>query len=346
MTIHTGFRTPAQLTAEARAAADVVIAADELSALLPPVENRTLDFDLDNDSIGLPRAAVFRSYDATAPYGREESIGARKGKLPAASIKLPLGELDQLRLQQADNDTIGLALDRKARQNGQSIAIRSIIACGELISTGKVTLNENNLIAEIDFGRAAGHTVAAAASWALAGTDIVGDILAWLTTYRTTNGGNPGGVITSEQVLSYMSTNYSVISMAVGTSQANSGLTRITRQQVLGVLASLGLSNVTVYDKQYKDSTGATVRPIAADRFIFTPSTNQVVIDGGPLGSTQWGVPAEALQPTYGIAQSEQAGIFAGAFGRSDPEGLDVLASSIFLPVPSDIDLTFAADVY
>lgn len=345
MSIHTGFRTPTQLTAQARGAADVVTDADVLSQFLPAVENRTLDFDLDNDSVGLPRAATFRSYDATAPYGREESVGGKKGKLPASSIKLPLGELQQLQLQGGDPEAIGAALDKKARQNGQSIAIRAILARGQMISTGKVTLNENKIIAEIDFGRAAGHTVSAAASWALAGTDIAADILLWQGVYRATNGGNPTAVITSPQVLAYMSTNTSIINIAMG--GTGSGLTRIGRGDVLGVLASFfGITEVIEYDKQYKDYEGNSLRPIAADRFVFVPSTNEVNIDSGPLGSTQWGVPAEALQPNYGITAGEQPGIFAGAFDRVDPEGLDVLASSIFLPVPSDIDLTLAADVF
>lgn len=345
MAIHQAFRTAVQLTAEARAAADIVTDADELSVFLPAVENRTLDFDLDNDSIGLPRAATFRSYDATAPYGREESVGGRKGKLPASSIKLPLGELQQLQLQQASSDSIGAALERKARQNGQSIAIRAILARGAVISTGKVTLNENKIVAEIDFGRSAGHTVVAANVWSLAGTDIPADILAWQAVYRATNGGNPTAVVTSPQVLAYMATNTAIISLAMGTT--GSGLTRIGRSDVIGVLASFfGITEVIEYDRQYRDYEGNTVRPIAADRFIFVPSRSNVVIDGGPLGSTQWGVPAEALQPNYGISADEQPGIFAAAFDRVDPEGLDVLASSIFLPVPQDPDLTFAAKVF
>lgn len=344
MTIHTGFRTPVQLTAEARAAADIVEAADPLTALLPSVENRTLDFDLDNDSVGLPRAAVFRSYDATAPYGREESVGSRKGKLPAASLKLPLGELDQLRIQGAGSDTIGAALERKARQNAVSIAIRAIIARGELISTGKVTLNENNLVAEIDFGRDASLTTVAGVLHSNTAADAVAHHLAWLATYRLFNGGNPGTTWVSEQYLSYLSVNTSIIALAYpGTATAP---TRITRDAVVAVLIALGHRRIRVYDEQYKDYVGNDVRPIAADRMVFTPSTDTVTIDGGPLGSTQWGVPAEALNSTYGIAESEQAGIFAGAFGRTDPEGMDVLASSIFLPVPNDINSTMAIEVY
>lgn len=343
-TIHLGFRTAVQLTVEARAAADVTTDADALSGYLPPVENQTLDFDLDNDTVGLPRAATFRSYDASAPYGREESVGGRKGKLPAASIKLPLGELQQLQLQGAGADTIGDALERKARQNGQSIAIRAILARGEAISTGQVTLNENNLTTVVNFGRNAGHSVAATTPWSNPTAQALSEFLAWQTVYRNTNGADAQGVILSSQILAYLCVNEEFIAAAMGT--GSSGLNRISPADVRSVLASYGTTDVIVYDGQYKDHTGANVRPIAADRFVLVPPRGLVSLESGPLGTTQWGVPAEALQTQYGISESDRPGVFAGAFSRTDPEGIDVLASAIFLPVLGDPDLTLSADVF
>lgn len=339
MALNTTFRTPVQLTAEARAAADIVTDADPLSSFLPAVETRTLDFDLDNDSLGLPRAATFRSYDATAPYGREESVGSRKGKLPAASIKLPLGEWQQLQLQQASNDEIGAALERKARQNAQSIAIRAIIAKGEAIATGKVTLNENNLVAEIDFGRNAALAITTANAWSnhTLGTPL-DDLIGAQETRQGLGLAPLPGFVTSTQVLTWLATNDQIIAQVMR--DADSGLTRVSIDDVLSLLASYGFSQATVYDKVYKDYDGNTVRPIDDNQFVLVPSRNDVVIDGGPLGSTLWGVPGEALDRKYGIPQDEQAGILAAALDRDDPVGMDVLDSSIFLPVLQDPDQT------
>lgn len=340
MALNTTYRTPVQLTAEARAAADLITGADPLSAFLPARFDRTLDFDLDADTLGLPRAAVFRSYDATAPYGLEQSVGSRKGSLPASSIKLPLGELQALRLQGSPADGIQAALDRKARQNGQSIAIRAIIARGQAIATGKVTLNENNLVTEIDFGRDPSLTVAAGTAWSDVDADIVADILSWVALVPQV-----GGCIVSTQILGWMAVNKSIIAMATGMGTTQSGVTRITRAQVIQVLQDLGLTQVTVYDKSYTDRSGTTVRPIAANVFVLVPNRDDVVIDGGPLGSTLWGVPAEALDDKSGISMGEQPGIFAGCYDHDDPVGFDVLASSIFLPVLSNPDITLAATV-
>lgn len=340
-------RTASDLTAVARGAADAVEAQDALTGYLPSVENTTLDYNLDADTLQLPRAASFRAYDATAPYGKEKSVGSRKGSLPASSIKLRVGELDQLKLRGAADDEIGAALERKAVNNGQSIAVRAILARGDAIQTGKVTMDaENGLTVEIDFGRDSSQTVTAGTVWSTASADAVGDILAWQNIFNTAVGGIAGGVITSSSVLAALATNTSFISAFSGNS--TSGLTRISRSDVLSVLADQGITDVNVYDKQYEDTTGTVRRVISADRFILVPDRNSGLVgDVGPLGSTLWGVPAESLNSKYGISGGDLAGIFAAAFDGADPEGIDILASSIFLPVLSTLGVkaTVSADV-
>jgi hypothetical protein len=341
------FRSATELTGVARGAADAVEAADALTPLMPSVDSFTLDFDLDADELALPRAASFRSFDATAPYGKEKSIGSRKGSLPASSIKLKLGEYSQLRMRQASDDAIGDAIERKARQNGQSLAIRAILARGDVIANGSVTLaQENGLTTVIDFGRPAGNTVAAGTVWSNPASTPLTDILAWLAYYNVLNGGPTNSVITSTQVMNALAINTSIITAARGSS--STGLTRIAPAEVLSVLAAYGLTNVTVYDKQYEDQFGVTRRVIAADRFILVPSTDGGFFgDAGPLGQTLWGVPAEAFEDSYGVTGEDRAGIFAAAFKESDPERIDVLNSSIFLPAASTAGLkgTMSADV-
>jgi hypothetical protein len=342
-TYNASFRTAAQLTAETRAAADLVEASDALTEFLPSFETATLEYTLDGDTLGLPRAASFRSYDATAPYGREQSVGSRKGSLPASSIKLPLGELQQLLLQQASATAISEAQDRKARVNGQSIAVRAILARGQAIETGKVTLNENKIVTEIDFGRKASHTVIAAALWSLPDTPILTQILALQATYKATNGTRAQGAIFSSDVLASMATNDEFIAAATGS--GTSGLTRISEDLVYAVLRQNGFIDPLVYDVALEDVSG-TLRPVISDDvFILTPARDGFTIDGGPLGATQWGIPAEALQSAYGIPAGERAGIFGCAFSHPDPEGMDILASAIFLPLLASPNKTLTATV-
>jgi hypothetical protein len=325
-------RTATELSGEARGAADAVEANDPIAQLLPSVETFDLDYDLAAGEGRLPKAASFRAFDATAPYGQEVSVGSKRGKLPASSVKLALGEMQRMLMRGAPDDAIGSELERKARAVGQSIAVRAILARGETLSTGKVVLVENGIGVTIDFGRDASLSATVGTTWANTAAPALADILAGQAAFRAINGGDARGAIVSSQTLADLSLNLGFI--ASSTRQGTSGLTRINREDVLAVLRAQGIENVIVYDEQYVDQFGNTVRPIAADKFLLVASTDGGVGEAGPLGVTQWGVPAEALNPTYGIADSDAPGIFAGQFDRTDPEGSDVLASSIFLPVP------------
>lgn len=340
-------RSASDLTGTARGAADAVEAADALTGYLPSAESLTLDYDLDADTLKLPRAASFRAYDATAPYGMEQSVGSRKGSLPASSVKLRVGEYTALKLRGADTDTLGATLEKKATANGQSIAVRAIFARGEAIYSGKVTMQaENGLTIEVDFGRPGNQTVAAGTVWSNSAADAIADIVAWQDIFNTAVGGFAGGAITSSNVLAALSTNTSFISASTG--RNDSGLTRISRADVLSVLADYGITDVVVYDKQYEDVKGATRRVIPSDYFCLVPDRSSGFAgDSGPLGQTLWGVPAEAMNKTYGIGVGDAAGIFSAAFHSSDPEGIEILASSIFLPVLSTqgVKATVAADV-
>jgi len=341
------FRDASTLTAVARGAADAVEAQDPLTQFLPSAESITLDFDLDADVLALPRAASFRSFDAVAPYGKEKAIGSRKGSLPASSIALRVNEYQQLRLRQASDDAIGEAIERKALLNGQSLAIRAILARGDLIANGSVTLSqENGITTVIDFGRPGGNTVTAATPWSTITSLPLTDILAWQAYYSALNGGPTDTVITSTNVMTALATNTSIIAAAKGNN--STGLTRIAPGEVLSVLAAYGITNVIIYDKQYEDITGTVRRVIPFDRFIFVPSANAGFVgDTGPIGQTLWGVPAEAFEDEYGIGVGDQAGIFAAAFKAPNPERIEVLNSSIFLPVGSTAGVkgTMSADV-
>ena len=337
------YRDASDLTAVARGAADAVEAADLLTQLMPSTESVTLDYNLDADALGLAAAASFRAYDATAPYGKETSVGSKRGSLPASSQKLQLGELKALRLRQATDDAIGISMETKARNVGQAIAIRAIFARAEAIADGKVTMDaENGLTVEIDFGRDSSQTVTAGTPWSTIGADAIGDMLTWqavLALYP------PAGVLTSSAVVNALSKNTAIVQEVKGSATT---LTRISRNDTIQVIRDfLGISDVRVYDKTYTDMTGATRRPIAQDRFLFLPSFDGGVGDVGPVGQTLWGVPAEAFEDDYGISIDDAAGIFAAAFKDTDPERFDILGSAIELPVPSAAGLkgVLSADV-
>lgn len=340
---HKDFADARALTVETRAAASARIAESDLARFLPDTNRDTLQYEFNANAGGTVPSAQFRAFDTEAPFGSETHGFSYMGKLPAASQKLMVGELQQLTLGGGNRSAaIREALLEKARYNGIALGTRSVIARGQALETGKVELSgENGLTFSVDFLRPASHTVTAAKVWTDITADVIGDLQAWNAVYRLSNGGDAGTIVLSSKVLAGLAKNTSIISAAY---PGVTGVGRIAPAAVRQVLADYGFANVIVNDDQAMQVDGSTQRVVSENVVLLLPGQANSLA-GGSLGQTLWGVPAEAQQTEYGIGASDQAGIFGGAFRRTDPEGIFVLSSSIFLPVLTNAKATFAATV-
>lgn len=342
MAINTAFRSPAQLTAVARAALEVADGEAYLSQFLPARDNLSLSYNFDVNAVNLAEAASFRAYDAEAPYTRAPGAASQSGKLPPASIKLPVSEYDELRLYNAGNEAVGAKLEEYATRLGAAIGARAEAARGEAIETGELTVDENGLSFTIDYGRDSGNTATAGTDWdAATGATPLDDLQTWIDTYTDANGSAPGVLLLSTKVLAALSKNTDTIEAIVGSSAAPS---RVSYADVKSLLNGYGIGQTVVYDRKVNIG-GVSTRVTSDSKVILLPASDGAPLLAGALGTTDFGVPAEAINTDYGIPVAERPGVFAGAFGRTDPEGLDVLASSIFLPVLSNANATFAATV-
>ncbi|WP_243063192.1 major capsid protein [Humibacter sp. RRB41] len=344
MVYSSSFRTAAQLTAVARAAADATLASFVLPSYLPSVDNIGLSYDFDINSLQLTEAASFRAYDAESPFGKTPGGKSVQGKLPAISRKLRVSEYDQLTLF-GQTDAIGGKFEDYAERNGAAIAARVALAQGQAVETGTITLNENGLIFTIDFARAAGNTVTAGTVWTTTSANALSDLTTWAAAYRAVTGVSPAIAMISSSVIAALQKNTSIIGAATGLASASLPAI-ISQDQVKAVFSSFGFGQIIINDDQivYK---GATQRIVGSNKLIWLPASGgpQLGGVGGVLGSTQWGIPAEAINSDYGISTAEAPGVFAAAFHDSDPEGHNVLASAIVLPVLQSANYTFAAQV-
>lgn len=335
MFLNTDYITPAELTGYARAAAaDLAINQFTLGQWLPNREVDDLEFRFTRGGDGLADAATFRAYDAESPIGSRPGISRVTGELPAISRKIRLGEYERLRQRKLD-DAVGNAIMGDAERMVQSVAARLEVARGQALVTGKVTISENGVIAEADFGRAAGHTVTAAASWATSTTDIIGDLNTWRDTYVANTGEEPGTILTSRKIMGYMLRNDAfreLVSTMVGTPSL------VTPDAVNATLSAHSLPSITTYDAQVRVNGSAT-RVIADDKVLFLPAAG-----ANQLGATLYGTTAESMEPEFGLAGSE-AGIVAGAYSTKDPVAVWTKAAAIALPVLANPDLSFCADV-
>jgi hypothetical protein len=303
--------TPAELTGYTREAlADFDVNQFTLSRWLPTQTIDDLDYRFDQGGAGLVDAAVFRNYDTPTPFGARPGIKRITGELPPISRQLRLSEYDRLRLRSASADRIRSAIFNDAANLARTIAARFELARGEALYRGSLILNENGVVATVDYGRAAGHTVTAGTVWSNIAANIPSDLRSWYDTYIATNGIAPGAILTSTAVKRNMQRNTAVINAVAG---STAGRVQVNVNKV-------------------------ATRVIPVDRLLFLPAP------GTALGATLHGVSSESLEPEYGLV-GDEPGIVAGSYKSPDPVAVFTKASSIGLPVLGMPDLTFAADV-
>lgn len=327
------------VTRETRAAALARLSEAAFTSFLPDSYEETDRYEFNTNTVTGTPAVEHRAYDTEAPFGSEEQSFAFSGKIPPLSQKMRLSEARQKELQ--GGNAFRDAIIEKAQINGIAIATGSLLARGEVLETGKFTrAGEAGLHFTVDFQRPAEHTVTAAALWSAASTDVVGDLLAWQATYRGSNGADAGAIVLSSAILNGLTTNTNIIA------EARPGVTasRVSPAEVRGVLATYGFNNVVVNDDLAVMADGTQKRVIGADKILLLPGASGSV-QGSTLGKTQWGIPAEAFNATYGISGSERSGIFGANFHGNDPEGFYVLGSAVMLPVLTNAKATFAATV-
>lgn len=341
MLLSTDYIAPQDLTGYVRAAlADREQNRFSLNRFLP---NRVVD-DLSYRFLrgggGLTEAATFRSYDAESSIAGREGVQRVMGELPPISRKIRLGEYDSLRQRRLDGAIRGQIMS-DAVNMVRSVAARIELARGQALATGVVSINEDGLTVEADFGRDPSHTVGSATPWSDPDADILAELITWRDLYEATNGVMPGAIVTSRAVVGRMIRNgefRELVSTLAGTPSI------VSEAALQAALSAHGLPPITVYSAQVSVN-GTAQRVIDEDLLLMLPAAVDAdAFEDTELGGTFWGTTAEALDPSFDISESEAPGIVAGSYRTEDPVAVWTKAAAISLPVMANPDLSLAAD--
>lgn len=344
MLLNTDYVDPAELTGYERAALqDLEVNRFTLAGFLPHRVIDDLMFRFNAGGEGLIEAATYRNYDTESPIAARPGVTRVTGELPPISRKIRLGEYDRLRNARDSDGRIRTALLDDATRMARAIAARLELARGEALNTGKLVLAENGVVATVDFGRAAGHSVAAATLWSTVATaKPVPDMLSWLQTYVDANGEEPGVALTSRKVLSLLLQNADIRGLLA----ANGVTPSVASAAGLNtVLQAYGLPPIQTYDARVTVD-GVSTRVIPDNKFLFLPAAvDPNNVDGTDLGAVLLGTTAEAQELGYGLAPVDQPGIVAGVYKTEDPVALWTKAAAIGLPILANPNLSFSAVV-
>lgn len=216
------------------------------------------------------------------------------------------------------------------------VRTRTLVMKGELLSSGKVTVKENNLDITIDFKVPTDnfHTM----DWSTS-ADIIGDLKkmvdgASAKGYQVTRG------ITSSKLLSTMQMDAKVRSAIFG---VNSD--RIpTLDELNAFIYSMFKIRLVAFDDMYRyekaDGTRVTARYIPE---------NKIILFGGAvtdtLGKGFYGVTPEERNARLNVTQSKNVYIMNTVWDTPDPVGTWTKASAMFVPVLADPENLFIGTV-
>ncbi|MEG9248013.1 major capsid protein [Arthrobacter sp. Soc17.1.1.1] len=311
-----------------------------------PVRNldtNTVDFA---EVLRTNRAAKFRTFDGRITVSQRDGGSDKRVPLIPLSTSLSQGEYERLKLEFARtggtrSEALANATYNDGEQLTREVQNRLELAWGDLLTDGKITINENGVNGEYDFGVPANHIVNAAILWSDTETaQALDDMIAWNDEYRRTNGTRAGAQRTTEGVLRLLQRNKQIVNAVHG---AQTGKTRVTFNELNDLMDSENLAPVVLQDVARFDVDGVVTPTVPDDRVMLTPA------DLSELGYTAFGVTATALElvdsSKVDFAFEEAAGIVGVTEKDGPPYREFTFVDAVALPILTDAKRLFVAKV-
>ncbi len=283
------------------------------------------------------RAAKFRTWDGSYWVAPRDSGGERRVRMLPLGGTLSVSEYERRQMEYARYGGTIQSILVDAIYNDlatltQYTQNRMELAWGDVLTDGVLSINENGLQQQLDYGIPPDQKVTASTLWSnLTESNPLDDMLAWFDTWVALNGAPPGRTLLSLTMARLLQQNQSLIYAIKGQYM---GVTHVTLEDISGLLANYGLPPIT-WDNVYNsffDVDGQTQRPIPENTFLFLPD------DMSTLGFTAWGTPTTVLELNENHIQVEEAAGIIGILVREDrpPFHKSTFVDAVALPVIAD----------
>lgn len=316
-----------------------------LSQLFPTrfVPSNKVDFA---EIVRTNRTARYRSYDGRIHISERDTGSEKNVNLAPLSTSLTMGEYERLQLEFSrtagtNEQALAASVYNDAQNLTSEVLYRIEQAWGDVLTDGKLTINENGFTSEADFGVPATQIVSTSTSWATsASATVLTDLVGWVDTYTSNNGFAPGSILTSLKVQRLMQKDAEIINAIYG---SNMGKTRVSLTELNDLLMSEGLPTLRAPYDTNVDVDGTTTRVTADDKVMFLPPN---VSD---LGYTAYGVSATALE-LVNSNQSEMSfedapGVVGVVEKVGPPYRQSVFVDAVGMPILANAKLLMVADV-
>lgn len=299
---------------------------------------------------GIPVMAQYHGFDTEAQKTFRIPIDTHN--IEKGLIKVKINQSERLRALeragvQGDQKLYDYVLQDGIRLADQVIT-RTKVAKNELLATGQVTINENNLSLTVDYGVPAAQT--AYTLDVSANADIAGQIQDIIDDASDV-GVNISGFVTSNKILTKIRKNAGLQTAINGNIGAGA---QLRRSELEGFFSDeFGIDTIVTNDLKYGASAeiGTDGRPVVTQARYYPQNkiTFFATNPGGKLGTGLWGDSPEAdAGRFYNVSGSTVSPyVYIMQWMETDPAVLWTKASSLFMPVlynPNSLFIATAAD--
>lgn len=282
-------------------------------------------------SPSLPHAAMVHGYDTEAYIGKRRTADVVRIEQLLIKEKLNLSERESRLLSRVNrpSDIINYIYDDIGNL-GRAVRTRAEVAKFEAFCTGKMTIKENNVDLEIDYGVPDENRKEL--NWTSADADILGDLRKIVSAGKRM-GQRYTHAMTSQKILDMMLQNTQIQKAVNGALMQGVIITLSGLNNLLNTLFGFTVSvNDDWYEFEKADGRDCQARLFDEDKFILYVGDRN-----GAVGTGLWGV-----TPEENDARSGGSAVEGGAYNNfvyftrwktPDPVAVWTKASGVFVPV-------------
>jgi hypothetical protein len=318
------------------------------ATLFPPRKQVGLDLSWIKGANGLPVALMPSEFDAKATL--RDRIGFKKieTEMPFFREAMRIGEKDRqqlLNFVSTNNKSLILPFVNRIYDDAATLIAGAQVQPErmrmQLLSAGKIAISANRVNYDYNYGMQKEHkeTLTGEAAWSdTAKSTPVQDIQKWQDQVEEDTGVRPTNAILSRKTLGYLMENKSIRLDLNPIGGENIIMTESMIRQYLS--NKIGL-NIAVYNKKFKDETGAVQQ--------FFPDNVFTLIPDGNLGNTYFGTTPEEADLMNGNTDAQvrivDTGIAVTTIKEPHPVNVETIVSGITLPSFEQLDNIFIATV-
>lgn len=281
----------------------------------------------------VPAIAKFSAFDAEAPIGSREKFTQKDYQKLLIKEKLPTSEKAAYLLDAnlPESELIKYLFD-DFNIELQRVLTRVELANMQVLSTGKLTIQENNINTEIDYELKGAHKVSYS-GWSNPSHSIISDLQA-IVSLAVAEGRSVKRAVTSSKVISYMTKNTEIVDTLASVNRI------ATTKNVLDFINEQFGIDFVANDAVYKVEGGDNT----THRFF--PENKISFMDDVEFGKGLFAPTPDEVKQVKGYNNADiQQFVYLKAWAEEDPSITWTMGSAVYLPLPLDINSLFIATI-